>query len=304
VVGLITFLHTFFSVDNGRDIVLSMLPIAILASGQMLVLITGQIDLSITATMALSSVAAASIMSRVGGGAGEAFQTGAGILAAIFVGVGIGLFNGACTALLRMPSFMVTLAVMMFGGGAAIWYASSVSDSMSIGGLPKAFVAIGFGAPGGVPIAFLICVLVLCGVHLVLSQTLLGRWLFAVGHNVRAAQIAGVPVSCVTITAFALSGGCAALAAIIYTARLETGQPTLGATMLLDIIGATVIGGVSLFGGRGSIWMVLGGVVFLSVLDRSLQLLGMSLFLMLAIKGLAILLAAIMDASRQSRRLA
>jgi ribose/xylose/arabinose/galactoside ABC-type transport system permease subunit len=238
------------------------------------------------------------MMTRVGG-VGEPFQTGSGILAAVLVGVGIGLFNGACTALLRMPSFIVTLAVMMLGGGAAIWYGSSVSDTMSIGGLPKAFIAIGYGTPGGISIALLLCVLVLLCVHLLLSQTLLGRWLFAIGHNVRAARIAGVPVSRATIAAFALSGGCAALAGIIYTARLETGQPTLGANMLLDIVGATVIGGVSLFGGRGSVWMVLGGVLFLSVLDKSLQLLGVSLFLVLAIKGIVILLAAIIDAVRR-----
>ena len=103
------------------------------------------------------------------------------------------------------------------------------------------------------------------------------------------------------IAAFTASGVCAALAAIIYTSRIETGLPTLGQNMLLDIVGAAIIGGVSLFGGRGSIWMVLIGVAFLSVLDKSLQLLGLSLFIVLAVKGCAILAAAIIDVARARR---
>jgi ribose/xylose/arabinose/galactoside ABC-type transport system permease subunit len=101
---------------------------------------------------------------------------------------------------------------------------------------------------------------------------------------------------------FVASGLCAGLAAIIYTSRIETGLPTLGQNMLLDFVGAAVIGGVSLFGGRGSIWMVLAGVAFLCVLDKSLQLLGLSLFVVLAVKGSAILIVAIIDAARQRRR--
>ena len=113
-----------------------------------------------------------------------------------------------------------------------------------------------------------------------------------------------MPVRGVTIAAFTASGLCAALAAIIYTSRIETGLPTLGQNMLLDIVGAAIIGGVSLFGGRGSIWMVLAGVAFLSVLDKSLQLLGLSLFIVLAVKGCAILAAAMVDVvrARRSRR--
>ena len=94
------------------------------------------------------------------------------------------------------------------------------------------------------------------------------------------------------------SAAAPALAAIIYTGRVETGLPTLGQNMLLDIVGAAVIGGVSLFGGRGSVWMALGGVAFLCVLDKSLQLLGLSLFMVLAVKGCAIIIAATVDMAR------
>jgi ribose/xylose/arabinose/galactoside ABC-type transport system permease subunit len=145
------------------------------------------------------------------------------------------------------------------------------------------------------------CGLALIAASYVLARTLAGRWVYAVGHNAKAARISGIPVRRVTIAVFTASGLCAAAGSVIYTSRIETGLPTLGQNMLLDIVGAAVIGGVSLFGGRGNIRMVLTGVFILSILDKSLQLLGLSLFLVLAIKGIAILAAAIVDALRHRR---
>jgi ribose/xylose/arabinose/galactoside ABC-type transport system permease subunit len=226
----------------------------------------------------------------------------AGILACLAIGAAVGFFNGVCSAILRIPSFIVTLAVMMAGNGAAVWYASTVSETTSIGGLPQLFRDIGYGTVVGIPFALLLSVAVLGLTHFVLSRTVAGRWLYAVGHNAEAARISGVPVRGLTIVAFTASGLGAALAAVIYTSRIETGLPTLGQNMLLDIVGAAVIGGVSLFGGRGSVWMALGGAAFLCVLDKSLQLLGLSLFVVLAVKGCAIVSAAVFDVAR-SRRL-
>jgi ribose/xylose/arabinose/galactoside ABC-type transport system permease subunit/ABC-type sugar transport system substrate-binding protein len=302
VATLAGFSYALFSTHTLHDVLLAMLPLAILVGGQMLVLVIGQIDLSMTAVMAMGSIVSASVMTRHAADIGEPGVTLTGVIACLAVGAAIGLFNGACSAILRIPSFIVTLAVMMAGGGAAVWYASTVSDTISIGGLPEAFRFIGYGKAAGIPIALILSVGALAAIHLVLSRTVAGRWLYAIGHNAAAARICGVPVRGVTIAAFTVSGLCASLAAIIYTSRIETGLPTLGSNMLLDIVGAAVIGGVSLFGGRGSVWMALAGVAFLCVLDKSLQLLGLSLFLVLAIKGVAILIAAILDATRQRRR--
>jgi ribose/xylose/arabinose/galactoside ABC-type transport system permease subunit/ABC-type sugar transport system substrate-binding protein len=290
--------HVLFSTNTLHDVLLASLPLAILVGGQMLVLLIGQIDLSTTAMMGIASVVSASLMTGQAVGLGEPGVTTAGIVAALAVGACIGLFNGICTAVLRVPSFIATLAVMMAGNGAAVWYASTLSDTISIGGLPAGFRFIGFGSAFGIPIALALSVAILVAIHYTLSRTVVGRWLYAVGHNAEAARISGVPVRGITIAAFTVSGLCAAVAAIIYTSRIETGLPTLGSNMLLDIIGAAVIGGVSLFGGRGSVWMALGGVAFLCALDKSLQLLGLSLFVVLAVKGCAILAAAIFDRAR------
>jgi ribose/xylose/arabinose/galactoside ABC-type transport system permease subunit/ABC-type sugar transport system substrate-binding protein len=300
--ALLGFAQAMFSTHTLHDVLLAMLPLAILVGGQLLVLLIGQIDLSMTAVMAVGSVVSASVMTRHAADIGEPVVTLAGIVACLAVGAAVGLFNGICTAIWRVPSFIVTLAVMMAGSGAAVWYASTVSDTISIGGLPGAFRFIGYGAAASIPIALILSVGALTAIHYILSRTVIGRWLYAIGHNAVAARISGVPVRGITIAVFTASGLCAALAAIIYTSRIETGLPTLGQNMLLDIVGAAVIGGVSLFGGRGSVWMALAGVVFLCVLDKSLQLLGFSLFIVLAVKGSAILVAAVLDAARQRRR--
>jgi ribose transport system permease protein len=119
-----------------------------------------------------------------------------------------------------------------------------------------------------------------------------------VGHNPKASLISGVPVNRVIVSAYVLSGCLAALAAVVYTGQAETGSPVLGQRMLLDIIGATVIGGTSLFGGKGKIVWTLCGVVFIKLLDNSLNLLDLSYFSIMMVKGGVILFAALMDSLR------
>jgi ribose/xylose/arabinose/galactoside ABC-type transport system permease subunit len=135
--------------------------------------------------------------------------------------------------------------------------------------------------------------------HLVLQRTVYGRWLYAVGQNSTAALISGVPVVKVAFAPYVISGFCAGLASILLTGRLETGSPVLGREILLDIIGATVVGGTSLFGGRGKILWTFFGVLFLALLDNALNLLNLSHFSITIAKGTVILLAAVLDALRQ-----
>ena len=291
--------RSVFTLGTAADIFKSMLPLAILATGQLLVLLLRQIDLSMPAIMGMGAIMAASVMTRHGDG--QWLSSLSGILVCLSIGALIGAFNGFCTAVIKMPSFIVTLATLMTGSGAAVWYASTVSDSVSIGGLPESFRTIGYGTWFGIPIAFVLCAAVMLAATYILSRTVIGRWIYAIGHNPMTAQISGVPVTFVTIGAFVGSGFCAALAAIIYASRMETGSPTLGKDMLLDIIGAAIIGGVSLFGGRGTVRMIIMGVLFLSVLDKALQLIGLTFFIVLSIKGIAILAATYIDIIRRKR---
>jgi ribose/xylose/arabinose/galactoside ABC-type transport system permease subunit len=202
----------------------------------------------------------------------------------------VGLLNGLAVARLRMPAFIVTLTGMMFFSGLAIWF----TQSKNIGGLPSSFIALG----GNPWIAFVIVGAVGAFAHLMLTRSLLGRWLYAVGHNARAAHVSGVPIHGVTIVAYVCCGVCAALAAVLYTGQAETGSPVLGQRILLDVIGATILGGTSLFGGKGKVLWTLCGVLFLKLIDNSLNLLNFSIFTITMVKGGVILFAAMLDVLR------
>ena len=135
--------------------------------------------------------------------------------------------------------------------------------------------------------------------HLLLSRTVLGRQIYAVGNNVKAAEISGVPVRRVIILVFVLAGCCAAVASLLYSARLEGGRPTIGGgSLLLNIIGATVIGGTSLAGGKGKITWTAMGVVFFVLLENMLNAMRLSAFHIDVVKGAIILAAALLDVLR------
>ncbi|NOT63625.1 MAG: ribose ABC transporter permease, partial [Acidobacteria bacterium] len=168
------------------------------------------------------------------------------------------------------------------------------TKSKTIAGLPAAFTALGKNGW----LALFITVLFVAFAHVLLSRTLWGRWLYALGHNAQAARISGVPHDKALTLAYGASGVGAAAAAILYTGRLETGSPVLGQRLLLDVIGAAVIGGTSLFGGRGKIVWTLFGVLFLTLIDNTLNLNNASHFTIMMVKGAVILLAALLDVWR------
>lgn len=293
--ALLPFAPELASTTSVSNVFINALPLLVVTVGQTFVLLTAGIDLSVTAIIGLTSVVGALAMSRDQGWFGaNRWAAVIGIAAMLLVGMLIGLMNGLAVAKLKMPAFIVTLTTMMFGGGLAVW----LTQSRTIYGLPAGFNALGKGALFFIPYALLIALLLIIVAHVSLSRSLFGRWLYAVGGNARAARVSGVPVERVVVAAYVISGGCAALAAILYTGRMETGSPVLGQRILLDVIGAAVIGGVSLFGGRGRVAAVVYGVLFISLLDYSLNLLDRSYFVIMMIKGAVILGAALLDVWR------
>lgn len=275
------------SADNFTNLLGNLAPLLVVAVGQTLVLIVGGIDLSVTSTIALTSVVGAFVMNGDTGWL-KGSPAAAPVALVVMLGLGglVGAFNGLAVTRLRMPAFMVTLTTMMFLSGFAIW----LTQSRSLPNLPAAFTLLGSRLSFALPIAA-----ALGGfTHLVLTRSLFGHWLRAVGFNARTAHLSGVPVDAVIVA----SGVLAAAASVLYTARLETGSPVLGQRILLDVIGATVIGGTSLFGGKGQVIWTLFGVLFLTLLDNALNLLGLSHFTLMMVKGGVILLAALLDAAR------
>jgi ribose/xylose/arabinose/galactoside ABC-type transport system permease subunit len=213
-----------------------------------------------------------------------------------------------------MPAFMVTLVSLMLFSSVGIW----LTQSQNIVNLPDAFTRLGsgdlvsfyFGEKAEATIKrrdilpfvtypMIIAVgLAILGEG-ILRLTVLGRYIYAIGTNARTAEISGVPVRRVVVLVFVFSGFCAAVASIIYSGRLGGGRPTIGAgAALLDIIGATVIGGTSLAGGKGKIVWTLFGVIFFVLLGNTLNYMRLSAFYIDVVKGAVILAAAALDKTR------
>lgn len=288
---LAPFTPGFASSANLNNLLLTFLPLLVVALGQTVVMISGGIDLSVTSSMALASITGAAIMTQQGSWlAGSPLASPIAILCMLLVGAAVGLMNGISVSRLRMPPFIVTLTSMIFFSGLAVW----LTRSRNIGGLPEWFNAVGTRLWICVPAAGVIAF----ATHLFLGRSLAGRWLYATGQNPRAALISGVPVAATTAGAYVVSGFLAGAAAVLYTSQAESGSPVLGQRMLLDIIGASVIGGASLTGGKGTVLGTAFGVLFIKLLDNSLNLLDLSYFAIMMAKGAVILAAALADSWR------
>ena len=291
IAALAPFTPGFISAGNATNLVLTLLPLFLLALGQTVVMISGGIDLSITSVVALCSITGAALINGEHGLlAGQPLAVPAGIGAMLLTGMVVGALNGLAVSRLRMPPFIVTLTGMIFFSGLAIW----LTRSRNIGNLPPAFNALGEKLWLALPLT------VIAGgaAHFFLQHSIWGRWLYAAGRGPRTALISGVPVAGVLTGAYILSGLFAALGAVLYTGQAESGSPVLGQRLMLDVVGATVLGGTSLFGGKGKVLWTFFGVLFLKLLDNSLNLLGLSYFTIMMVKGGVILFAALLDALR------
>jgi ribose/xylose/arabinose/galactoside ABC-type transport system permease subunit len=289
------FIPGLLSAGNIRSLVSNLLPLLVVSIAQGFVLITAGIDLSVTSIFACSSVMGGLIMTANGGWlAYSPWSVPVGLTSMVLVGAMIGWINGISIALFKMPPFVVTLSTMTFFSGIAVW----VTRSNNIYQLPAQLVTIGKGSIGFIPYALLLAALLAGTAHLILSQTVIGRWLYSVGQNPKAALISGVAVKRTIIFAYVISGVCAAFAAVLLTARLETASPIIGQRLLLDTVVAPVIGGVSLFGGRGKIHWIIFGALFVTLMDNGLNLLGLSYFVIMMAKGALVLFAALLDVRR------
>ena len=282
VVGLTT--ETFLTSANLSNVLRQNAFIAILAAGMTFVILTGGIDLSVGSVVGLSGVICAGCLA-------EGISPSFAILAGLAVGLATGLVNGLAVTTLRVPAFVVTLAMMLVARGAAFKY----TDARTITGLPASFGALSTGAAAA---AIMLSVFVLA--WLVLSRTPFGRHVYAVGGNLQAAWLSGVRVTRVQLLVYATSGLAAGLAGILVASRLNAGYPRAGEYYELDAIAAVVVGGTSLFGGRGSIWGTLAGAFFIGILNNALNLYQVSTYDQMIVKGVVLLAATSLDRWRET----
>lgn len=274
----------FFTVPNVINVLRQISVNALLAFGMTVVIIGAGIDLSVGSLLAFSGAI-------VAGAAVAGLHPLLAIALGLGVGVALGAFNGLFVGYGRIAPFIVTLAALTIFRGMTLVY----TDGRPISGLPEAFYVIGNESLLGVPVPVWIMVGFLLVTHFILRHTALGRSVYAVGGNEEAASLSGIPVARVQLFTYAYSGLAAALAALVLTGRLNSAQPTAGSGFELDAIAAVVVGGTSLFGGRGHVWGTLLGALIIGVLNNGMNLLGVSSFYQLIVKGGVILAALLIE---------
>ena len=290
------FVSGFAKPENLINIIQQSSDLIILSCGMTYVLLNGSIDFSITGVLPFASITGAYIMRSEGNPYVLIFLA---IIVMLSIGVGIGLLNGVAVSRFRMPSFITTMAVQLCFSGLALL----VTQSATIGGIPNQFTRIAQGYIGYVPVAAIIAILIVIIFQHLLSNTLLGRRIIAVGTNQHTSLISGINVKKTITTVFVICGFLAAMSSILTTSRMGAGMPGMGQESFMNVIVAVVIGGTSIFGGRGTCVGTAFGAVFVIMLNNCMNLIGINWFVINIFKGCLVLFAAYIYALRDSRQL-
>ena len=271
--------------------------LAMVAMGQMLALLTGGFDLSVGKTLAITSVVGAMVMTEAKSSFPDAVGVAIalGMLAGIGAGMLVGIVNGIGVALFDVSPFMMTLGTASISFGVAL----TLTSGVPVYGMPDEFGNIfGFGQFLNIPTPVYVTAILFLVLYLVLNWTPMGRYFYAIGGNYKASGLSGINTRFHLFMAYVLCGLMAATAGIILTARLETGEANIGASMPLDSIAACVIGGVSLRGGVGRLGSVVLGAVFIGLIQNGMDLARIASYLQEVVIGVLLILAVIADQVR------
>ena len=281
----------FLTVSNLTIIVTQVSINALLAFGVTFVIITGGIDLSLGSIVAVTGIVAASLAHP------DDYPVVVPLLAGLLAGVLIGAANGLLITKSKVPPFIVTLGTMTIGRGLAL----ILSKGRPISNLSDSFNFIGSGHVLGIPfpIVVLIAAFIICSI--ILKKTVLGRYIYAVGGNEQAAKAAGIEVNKIKMAVYSICGLLAALAGILLTSRITTGQPNAGVGFELDAIAAAIIGGTSTTGGVGTMTGTLIGVLLIGVINNGLDLLNVTSYYQQVVMGTIIIGAVLLDSWNQRK---
>lgn len=296
VIGMIATEPRFYGLANIFNILRNTAFLAVIACGQMLVIIVGGMDLSVGATAALASVVSAEVMAAAvktfGIGAGAAVCLG--VLAGLAAGAVVGLLNGLCSTLLRVPSLIVTLGTLSIASGICL----IITSGIPVYGMPTGFIA-GFGRAywWGLPAPLYVAAGLIAVIWVMQRKTVFGTHLYAIGGNPQAAAVSGIPAKSYVVLTFVGCGLLASVTGLLLTAQMGSGQSNLGGDRLMLLsIAAAVIGGTSLRGGLGRADMVGLSALFLSTLTNALNLLRINSKKELVVLGIVLVAAVAVDA--------
>ncbi len=282
----------FLKVSNLLSVADQTAIYAIIGIGMTMVIVTAGIDLSIGSLIALASVTAAVFIRDYGGGKEATVLM---MIAGCALGIGIcalsGAFVGTVVTAFRVPPFIVTLAMMMIASGLAF----SLSEGKPIDAVPASIKWLGGSRTLGVHNTVWLTVALYGVASVVMSRTVFGRHIYAIGGNEEAAKLSGIRIGRVLIIVYAICGGLAGLGGILLTSRHTGSNPTFGALAELEVIAAVVVGGTSLMGGRGRIFGTLIGAFIIAVIKNGMNMTGVEPFSQKIVLGAVLLGAVLLD---------
>ncbi len=285
----------FLTTENSWNIMRQISVNLIVSVGMTLVILTAGIDLSVGSVLALCGAITAGLL-KFGAGFADAniyigFTLFGAITGGILAGSLLGWFNGLVITRFRVPPFVATLAMLTIARGLTMLW----TGGFPITGFEGNMAFIGTGWLLGIPMPVWIAAAVVAGAVVLTKKKPLGRHIYAVGGNEKAAALSGLNVRRIKIIVYTIAGALAAVGGIIVTSRLDSAQPNAGMGLELDSIAAVVIGGTSLSGGKGSIMGTVQGALIIGVLNNGLVLLNVSPFWQQVVKGVVILLAVVIE---------
>ena len=287
----------FLTVNNLLNVARQSTYLTMVAMGQMLALLTGGFDLSVGTILAVTSVVGALAMSSFFAAYPDLVWPAilVGMLAGFGAGLAIGVVNGTGVALFNVSPFMMTLGLASVGFGIALY----LTGGVPVYGIPGEFGAVfGFGRLFGIPAPIYITAIFVAIMYVVLNWTRFGRYLYAVGGNVKASRLSGINTRKTLFLAYVLCAALTSIAGLMLTARLETGEANIGSSMPLESIAACVIGGVSLRGGVGRLSGVVLGAIFIGLVQNGMNLARIDSYLQTVVIGVLLILAVVADQFR------
>jgi ribose transport system permease protein len=288
-----------FGWDNLSNIMIQVSYLAIFATAQMFVLITRGFDLSVGTAVSMISVLSGIVMADVAKAHPD--MLGAAVALGIVVGLGagliVGLVNGLIVAVLRVNPFVVTLGTLNI----CLGFATTMSGGFQIFNLPAPLRQTFYTDHWlGLPAPVAMAIIVLAVSHFVLNHLVLGRSLYLLGSNPRAAHVAGLPSRLYLALAYVICSGIMAVGALLLTARTGSGEPNMGGSLTLESIAAAVVGGVSLRGGEGTVVSPVLGALLVTVLSNGMNLLRIDGYFQQIILGVVIIAAIFLDRLRRT----
>ena len=287
----------FLTGRNLMNVLRQSVYLTIVALGQMLALLTGGFDLSVGTVLALTSVVGALAMAAAFSAMPEAVWLAIllGCFAGIIAGTMIGVCNGIGVAFFNVSPFMMSLGMASVGFGIALY----LTGGVPVYGMPQSFGdTFGFGGFLGIPTPVYIAALIALLLYVFVNWTPFGRYLYAVGGNIKAARLSGIDTRGTLFWTYVLCAFLAAIAGMLLTARLDTGEANIGASMPLESIAACVIAGVSLRGGVGRLENVVLGALFIGLVQNGMNLARIESYLQTVVLGALLILAVVADQIR------